>query len=455
MRETVQTIAQALGYPYQQKKEQSVTGIAIDSRAVKPGDLFVAIIGEKTDGHRYLRAAVEQGAAAVAISAPEQVLLEEYENYLIVPDGVRFIQQLAHWLRKKADIPVVAVTGSTGKTSTKDFLAALLEPLGPIVVTKGNHNNELGLPLTICSLEDNTKAMVVEMGMRGLGQIDFLCRIAEPDYGIITNIGKTHCELLGSQEKIAQAKCELLPYIKENGIIALNLNDKAFLQLWLPSCKGTILWYHGDGQPGDLWADHIRQQDDSLEYQLHWGEHQQTIELPVQGVHNVSNSLAAIAIAHSLGVSWDDIGACLRRAKLTGMRLDTAISKTGVTVINDAYNANPDSMKSALAVLMQKKGGRKVAVLGDMYELGQYEAESHLEVGRAAAAAGVDYVIAVGKLGRLIGEAAQTAGSLVDWAETNEQAAQLLKKYLQPGDVVLVKGSRGMQMEQIVQNIMG
>ena len=154
-------------------------------------------------------------------------------------------------------------------------------------------------------------------------------------------------------------------------------------------------------------------------------------------------------------MSWDDIGACLRRAKLTGMRLDTAVSKTGVTVINDAYNANPDSMKSALAVLMQKKGGRKVAVLGDMYELGQYEAESHREVGRAAAAAGVDYVIAVGKLGRLIGETAQTAGRLVDWAETNEQAIQLLKKYLQPGDVVLVKGSRGMQMEQIVQNIMG
>lgn len=455
MRESIKEIAQALGYIYTQTTKQPVTGIAIDSRTVKPGDLFVALSGEKSDGHQYLEQAIAKGAVAVVISAPEKVDLTQYKDYILVQDGVSFMQQLAYWLRQKMQIPVIAVTGSTGKTSTKDFLAALLAPLGSIVVTQGNHNNELGLPLTICQLQEDTKALVLEMGMRGLGQIDFLCQIANPDYGIITNIGKTHCELLGSQENIAQAKCELLPYIKETGIIALNQNDRTFLEPWLSACKGKILWYCADGQSDGLWADQICQLENGLTYLLHWGAHQQQITLQVQGVHNVSNSLAAIAIAHSLGVRWEQIGQCLQQAKLTGMRLDVMVTANGVTIINDAYNANPDSMKSAISVLVQRKGKRKVAVLGDMYELGKYELESHREVGLAAAEQQVDYLIVVGLLGKQIGEAANAAGCQVDWAENNEEAIQHLQQYLQPGDVVLVKGSRGMKMEQIVQKFMG
>ena len=415
----------------------------------------MALVGEKTDGHRYLQQALQQGAAAVAISRPEQVDLAACGNYILVSDGLLFVQQLAHWLRKKTSAPVVAVTGSTGKTSTKDFLAALLSALGPVVVTQGNHNNELGLPLTLCQLNADTKAVVVEMGMRGLGQIDFLCRIAQPDYGIITNIGKTHCELLGSQEKIAQAKCELLSYIPEGGVVVVNRRDEEFLQPWLPDCKGSICWCDSQEARGDYWASDVCQQEDGITYQLHCGGRQQQITLSVQGLHNVSNSLVAIAIACQLGVHWEDLGRLLQQAKLTGMRLDIQVTAQGVTVINDTYNANPDSMKSALAVLMQRKGNRKVAVLGDMYELGKYEAESHREVGQAAALQQVDYVVAVGRLGRLIGEAAQEAGCQVDWAEENQQALLYLQQYLQPGDVVLVKGSRGMQMEQIVQNLMG
>ena len=455
MRETIKNIAEALGYAYQEDDEKWITGIAIDSRTVQPGDLFVALVGEKTDGHRYLCQAIEQGAAAVVISREEILSANDYQNYILVSDGVLFIQQLAHWQRSKVQIPVIAVTGSTGKTSTKDFLAALLESLGHVVVTKGNHNNELGLPLTICGLEKDTKAVVVEMGMRGLGQIDFLCRIAEPDYGIITNIGKSHCELLGSQENIARAKCELLPYIKEDSIIVLNKKDEVFLQPWLFSCKGKILWFDATGQHADLWADEIFQGEDTIRYQLHWGDEQQEIVLPVQGVHNVSNSLAAIGIAHSLGISWEDIRHTLQKVKLTGMRLAMTVSAQGVKIINDAYNANPDSMKSALGVLVQQKGDRKIAVLGDMYELGCYEEESHKEVGTAVAAQKIDYLIAVGALGKLIGEAAQVAGCHVDWAENNEQAITLLRQYVHADDVVLVKGSRGMQMEQIVQNMMG
>ena len=454
MQEWIEEIAQALGYTYKQTTNQPVCGISIDSRSVQAGDLFVALVGEHSDGHHYLQQALQQGAAAVVVSKPEQVDLEQYPNYILVSDGVLFIQQLAHWLRQKTQIPVIAVTGSTGKTSTKDFLATILQTLGSIVVTKGNHNNELGLPLTICGLESDTKALVVEMGMRGLGQIDFLCQIANPDYGIITNIGKTHCELLGSQENIAQAKCELLPYIKEKGIIALNKKDEPFLQPWIPYCSGNIVWYNADGPEGDLWADKVEQHEEGIRYQLHWGTEQHDIYLPVQGVHNVSNSLAAIAIARSLGVEWEQICQCLQQAKLTGMRLDITINGQGVTIINDTYNANPDSMKSAISVLMHRNGRRKIAVLGDMYELGQYEAESHIEVGRYAAEQQVDYVIAVGQLGRLIGDAACN-NCKVDWAENHEQVMQLLSQYVTSGDVVLVKGSRGMKMEQIVQKLMG
>ena len=221
MRVTIAEIAQALNYPYLQNGDGIVTGVSIDSRAVNKGDLFVALAGEQTDGHNYLAQALEQGAAGVVISREDAIAEYGLQNYILAEDGAVFLQTLAHWLRQNTIIPVIAVTGSTGKTSTKDFLAAVLAPLGDVVVTKGNHNNELGMPLTICRLEEDTKAMVVEMGMRGLGQIDFLCNIAKPKYGLITNIGKTHCELLGSQENIAQAKCELLAHIPSDGVIAL------------------------------------------------------------------------------------------------------------------------------------------------------------------------------------------------------------------------------------------
>lgn len=457
MRVTIAEIAQALEYPYKQTGEQYVTGVAIDSRAIQPGDLFVALAGEQTDGHQYLAQAVERGAAGVVISRPEAIDAYQLQNYILVSDGAAFLQQLAHWLRNQTGIPVIAVTGSTGKTSTKDFLAAVLASLGNVVVTKGNHNNELGMPLTICQLEEDTNAMVVEMGMRGLGQIDFLCKIAEPQYGLITNIGKTHCELLGSQENIAQAKCELLAHIPSNGVVALNSSDRVLAAPWLETCKGCIVWYDSTGQDdmADYRADEIVQHAEGITYRLHCGDHTETIHLAVHGVHNVSNSLGVIAIARELGISWEDIKANLAQAKLTGMRLDISKTADGITVINDAYNANPDSMKSAISVLMNQTGGRKIAVLGDMYELGKYEEESHRMVGTEAAVQKVDYLIAVGQLGALIGQAAQAAGCKVDYAADNQQAMVYLSQYMTNGDAVLVKGSRGMKMEQIVQNLMG
>lgn len=457
MQRTIAEIAQALGYPYQQSKSEKVTGVAIDSRSVLPGDLFVALVGEQTDGHNYLLQAMEKGASGVVISKKD--LLEEdcLTDYILVPDGTLFLQQLAHWNRLQTTIPVIAVTGSTGKTSTKDFLATLLAPLGHVVVTKGNHNNELGLPLTVCQVEERTDALVVEMGMRGLGQIEFLCQIANPQYGIITNIGKTHCELLGSQEKIAQAKCELLRAIPADGMVVLNCCDRALLAPWLADCRGKIVWFDGTGvdKSADYWADQIQQHAHGITYQLHCGAQTHTMQLATHGIHNVSNSLAAIAIARELGVDWEMILSGLAEAKLTGMRLDITKNEAGVVIINDAYNANPDSMKSAISVLMHQEAERKIAVLGDMYELGKYEAESHELVGVEIAKNKVDYLVAVGKLGAMIGRAAQNAGCLVDFAENNAEAIHYLQQYIKSGDAVLVKGSRGMKMEQIVQKLMG
>ena len=454
---TIAEIAQALNYPYLQNGDGIVTGVSIDSRAVNKGDLFVALAGEQTDGHNYLAQALEQGAAGVVISREDAIAEYGLQNYILAEDGAVFLQTLAHWLRQNTEIPVIGVTGSTGKTSTKDFLAAVLTSLGDVVVTKGNHNNELGMPLTICRLEEDTKAMVVEMGMRGLGQIDFLCNIAKPKYGLITNIGKTHCELLGSQENIAQAKCELLAHIPSDGVIALNSSDRALIAPWLDTCKGRIVWYDSTGRDknAEYRAENIIQHAEGITYELHVEDHSEKIHLAVHGVHNVSNSMAAIAIAREVGVDWKSIVSALAQAKLTGMRLDITKNADGVTVINDAYNANPDSMKSAISVLMNQEGSRKIAVLGDMYELGKYEEQSHREVGNEAAVQHVDYLIAVGQLGALIGESAQMAGCRVDFAKDNAEASSLLRQYIKTGDAVLVKGSRGMKMEQIVQSLMG
>lgn len=455
MKPSIAEIARALDYTFAESEYRAIGGVAIDSRQVKQGDLFVAIVGERTDGHQYIEQAWQQGAAAVVVSKREYIKSEM--NYILVEDGVIFVQKLAQYLRQSSKLPVVAVTGSTGKTSTKDLLTTILAQAGNIVATKGNHNNELGLPLTMCGIEADTVAVIVEMGMRGLGQIDFLCQLATPDYGIITNIGRVHSELLGSQENIAQAKCELLAYIPTEGAVALNWQDREFLEPWLATCKGKKIWYSLEAGYGDLWAENILEGADSVAYDLCWAGERKRITLNIPGRHQVANSLAAIAIARTLGVEWDEIISALQNLQMTGMRLDIKQSDAQITWINDTYNANPASVKAALQVLQKQSGKRKIAVLGDMYELGKYEQLGHQEVGEEAVHLGIDYLLAVGSLGKLIAEQAEkiVGTTKVAWVENNSQAIAYLRQLLQPEDVVLVKGSRGMAMEEIVEKFMG
>lgn len=455
---TLQHLAKLLGARYQGKINIIPQGVAIDSRKVKKGDLFFALKGEKTDGHKFIENALDNGAVGAVISDFSVIANPEDKNLLICEDPLRFLQDLAKLIRQNIQIPVIAITGSTGKTTTKDLVFSILEQKYNTVKTEGNYNNELGLPLTLCSINKNHEALVLEMGMRGLGQIAFLCNLAQPTHGIITNIGQVHAELLGSQEKIAQAKAELLEFLAPEGTVFLNIQDKELLQPWLEKCQATIKWY-GLDEKVDIWASKVEYLgEEGTKFTVNVDNEMVEIKLNIPGQHNVLNALAAIGISRSLNLDWEDIKKALKNVKLTSMRLEIMTTPQGVKIINDSYNANPTSMTAAIKVLAQLPGRRRIAVLGDMYELGIYEEQGHKAMGQTAFNENIDLIVAVGKLGKLIGMGAIEAGMVeekVVFANTNEHALRVLVNFLEPDDIVLVKGSRGMKMEGIVQGLMG
>jgi len=432
---------------------------AIDSRKVQKGDLFFALPGSQTDGHAFLAQAKERGAAAAVISRIPADAGELGEFPLIqVSDSEKALQQLAAYQRRLFSGPVVAITGSTGKTTTKDMLAAILQEKGQVLSTLGNYNNQLGLPLTLLALQEGHWAVIVEMGMRGLGEIDFLAALARPTHGIITNIGHTHQELLGSQEKIAQAKAELISHIPVTGAMALNLQDKSLLKPWLSNLRCPVTWISLE-PPADLWVSDIRLNERlGYDYNICSKEGCWPVSLPVPGRHNILNSLAPAAIARSLGLSWEEISRGLTQTNLSAMRLETLkVPGRDWLIINDAYNANPASMTAALEVLQTVAGNRRtIAVLGDMYELGDYAARGHMLVGQKAKELGVAYLITVGQLARQIAQGAREAGFAAEKTrscQNNQEAVSYLKDILQPGDVILIKGSRGVKMEEIVAGL--
>ncbi|MBZ4654713.1 MAG: UDP-N-acetylmuramoylalanyl-D-glutamyl-2,6-diaminopimelate/D-alanyl-D-alanyl ligase [Peptococcaceae bacterium] len=435
-------------------------GASIDTRKLKQGELFFALKGEKVDGHNFLAQAREQGAAGAVVNYRPRDFNDPEFPLIQVENTVKALQQLAVHVRKAFDGPVVGVTGSTGKTTTKDMVASVLAQKGEVLKTAGNYNNELGLPLTILSLEPSHWAMVIEMGMRGLGEIDFLCCISEPTHGIITNIGHTHQELLGTQEKIAQAKAELISHIPAQGGMMLNIDDKEILKPWLTNVRSPLLWY-GLDPACHIWGDSMENLGkDGIKFTIHTQEGPGVdVTLPVPGKHNVLNSLAAAGIARQLGLSWQEIKEGLENTRLSHMRLEFInIPEKGIQVINDAYNANPSSMAAALEVLKSAAGnGRAIAVLGDMYELGDYAEEGHLRVGHRANELDVAYLITVGSLGSMIARGAQEAGmnpGKIRTCQNNAEALSYLRDILKAGDVVLIKGSRAVRMEEIVAGIL-
>lgn len=459
-----------LGVP---TSETLVQGVSLDSRTARAGDLFFALAGQKTDGHHYVAAAFEAGAVAAVVSRfPEGLENREFtapKFLLKVADPLAALQKLAGWYRQQFDLPVVGVTGSTGKTTTKDLIAAVLSSQGPVLKTEENFNNEIGLPLTVLGLEDQHWAAVLEMGMRGRGEIAALCHIARPTIGVITNIGHTHQELLGSIENIARAKGELLENLPAEGVAILNGDDPWLRQL-AATAKCRVVFF-GLKTRVDYRGGHIKQHGKrGVSFTLHLPEGGSvTVDLPVPGEHNVINALAAFAVGCQLGLGAEDMARALQQAKLSSRRLDFRPGPQGAIIINDVYNANPDSMRAALQVLQavaleeaeKNKNAasgtpRTVAVLGEMYELGDFCSEGHRLVGEEVARLNISLLITVGELAEDIALGAKKAGfpaSRVVSVKTNAEAARIVLELLETRDVILVKGSRGMRMEQIVEAI--
>ncbi|NLW07113.1 MAG: UDP-N-acetylmuramoyl-tripeptide--D-alanyl-D-alanine ligase [Clostridia bacterium] len=431
-----------------------VKGVSTDSRTLQPGMLFIALKGERYDGHNFITAAIQRGAAAVAgeyFSAELLAGRQQGPALLEVPDSLRALQDLAAYHRSEIlQGPVIAVTGSSGKTTTKNLLAAVLAPAYRVLKNRGNYNNEIGLPLTLLDLEAGHQALVVEMAMRGRGQIRELCEIARPEIGVITNIGTAHQELLGSVANIAAAKGEMLQSLPADGLAVLNGDDEWCRRLAL-GCPCQVLFY-GLHSKVDIGAsDVVNLGLEGTAFTAVLAGQRYPARIPVPGLHNVYNTLAALAVGHYLGLEPAVMLKSIADWPFEDLRQELRPGPGGCLVFNDAYNANPESMQAALKTLAGLPG-RKVAVLGDMYELGPETAELHRQIGRLAAELDLYRLITVGKLAREIAAGALAAAmpaERVFSCTDHYQATQYLEE-LGRGDVVLFKGSRLAAMEKVL-----
>jgi UDP-N-acetylmuramoyl-tripeptide--D-alanyl-D-alanine ligase len=442
-----------------------VNGACTDSRCVEPGSLFVALPGERVDGHEFALQAVDAGARAIVVTQPAEELAEllaaatrRSVPVIRVKDALAALQELAKYHRSRLHCSVVGVTGSTGKTSTKDLVTAALAGSKRVVATQGNRNNELGVPLTVLSADASTEVLVVEMGMRGMGQIEELCRIARPTLGLVTNVGSSHVELLGSEENIASAKGELVRNLTDDGAAFLNGDDEYSRRI-AESAHVPVTFY-GLSDRCDVRAENVELDPESRpSFDLVSGEDAIRVALPMPGRHNVYNALAAAAVALHLGVPASELADGLAAAEITGMRMEVVNCASGITVINDAYNANPTSMRAAVETLAaMKTDGRRVAVLGDMAELGSLTELAHFRLGELVAKLGIGELVTVGSRARRIAEGALAEGmmgaSVQSFADA-EDAGQAVAARLELGDVVLVKASRVMGLESVVDRIVG
>lgn len=421
-------------------EEAEVIEICTDSRKVTPGSLFVALKGERFDGHAFLQQALDMGAAAVMGETAF-----DGKPYLRVKSTSQALLDLAAGYRRQFSIPVVAITGSVGKTTTKEMVAEVLSQKYCCLKTEGNFNNEIGVPLTLFRLEDRHEIAVLEMGMNHFGELSRLTRAAAPDAVIINNIGMSHIENLGSQEGILKAKLEILEGLQPGGTALFNGDDE-YLSRANPACN--VVRY-GCGEGCQLRAEKIEAENQLFSFVCK--ELPGRVTIPMLGRHNIYNALAAIAAGLLFQVPEEKIIRGIEQTQSVGMRMKTE-QHGGITVILDCYNANPDSMRAGISVLKETKGGRKIALLGDMLELGEYSARAHFDVG--VFASGLDSVLTVGSVSEQICRGAEGV-SVKKHFTTNEEACNFLESYLHKGDILLIKGSRGMKMEEIWDWIKG
>jgi UDP-N-acetylmuramoyl-tripeptide--D-alanyl-D-alanine ligase len=437
-------------------EQLEITGVSIDSRNIKEGELFVALKGDRFDGHDFVPDAIRNGAwgALVVRSALEKKSssLGGLKNIIPVEDTLSALQKMSWMHRKKFSIPIVGITGSNGKTTTKEMLALILKQNGPVLKNEGNLNNHIGVPLTLLKLNAGHRAGVVEMGMSAAGEIDALARLINPTIGVITNIGPAHLEFFGSMDKVAEAKGELLDNLKPEATAVLNADDP-FLGTLRSRFNGRIVTF-GIRNKSNVSASSVRQELDHTDFTITAEGSAANVRLYAVGTHNIYNALAAAASATALGVPIDAVKSGLDDFSPVAGRSEIKEIE-GRTVFADYYNANPASMDAAIRTLVSLATGRRsVAVLGDMLELGAAGASAHRAAGRIVAQSGVSVLVTFGKLAKHIAEGALEAGMPNDRvleAPTHAGAAQLIRKLSSPGDVVLIKGSRGMKMEKILE----
>lgn len=442
-----------------------ITEAAIDSRQVIPGSLFVAIPGERVDGHHFLDEAFKHGASFALIQQDVDAsfrtldlrtgLKADFIPDLTLPLCLRVentltaLQQIARFWRRKLDIRVVGITGSVGKSTTKETVAEVLSQRYRTLKSPGNLNNEIGLPLTILKLSSGHQRAVLEMGFYVPGEIAFLCDIAQPQVGVVTNIGTVHAERAGSQEAIAQGKSELVQALPEDGVAILNFDDP-WVRKMEEKTRAQVFFY-GLSSESDLWADNVEGLGlDGIRFRLHYERETLHVRVPLIGRHSVHTALRATAVGLVEGLTWQEIFDGLNLGH-TQLRLVAVRSKTGALILDDTYNASPESMLAALN-LLDELDGHKIAVLGDMLELGQYERQGHEMVGLRAAQV-ADTLLTLGTRAQVIADAARKAGmkksSVLEFKEL-EPIVDWLNENLSKDDSVLIKGSHGLRMDRIV-----
>jgi len=429
-----------------------VTSVVIDSREVTDDSLFIPLKGEKTDAHTFLHAAFASGAAAALTQ--EHTQMEAEEAWIAVDSTQLALQHIAAAYRKIFPIPVVGITGSVGKTTTKEMVALTLSARYNVMKTRGNHNSQIGLPLMMFEFSREHEAAVVEMGMSDFGEMARLARVAEPKYAIITNIGIAHIGQLKTQENILREKLHITDGFTQGSVLFLNGDDPILASLRGKTTYETV--FYGTAPWCDFRAEGITVQKETTTFRCIAPRKESVhVTLPILGIHHVLDALASLAVAERLGVPLHRAAAALGDYRSLPMR-QQIYHVNEVTIIDDSYNSSPDAAKSSLSVLSGFKDGRRVAVLADMLELGEYSRQAHFEVGLCAAEKGVDILLTIGPEAKVVAQGARSVRSGIDCRvfSNNHQAVAELKSFLSPGDAVLVKGSRGMHTDEVVRALL-
>lgn len=425
----------------------AIHAVVTDSRKVEPGCVFVCFPGERVDGHAFAAGAYQNGAAYIIANHPVDGVPED--RTVIVPDSARAMIRMASNYRMLFSPKMIGVTGSVGKTTTKEFCYAVLSAFGPTLKTEGNQNNDIGVPNTLFRLDSETQYAVVEMGMDHLGEIERLTRCARPSAGIITMIGVSHLENLGTRENILKAKMEICAGLPDGAPLALNADNDLLPTANVPARLHPV-WFGIESETADVRAVDIQTGTTGTTFTLVDKEYGRfAVSIPTAGLHTVYDALAAYAAATRLGLDAARCAAALSRYQTTGMR-QNIVEKGGITFIEDCYNASPDSMKAALSVLKALPNARKIALLGDMLELGDASESGHRATGEWAADAGVSLLIAYGPNSAAMAEAAKNRGIATVHCQTAAEVLQYLQQSVRPGDAVLAKASHAMKLDEIL-----